>query len=125
MDFRAVLSNQLGMNPQTWKLLTDRGVTHETALRLDFAYAAPGEKEATQLSVFLQRKTDYTVRTTSAKKGGALSRKSWSVVGTTNPTALSLNLLNEWVRWMVLAGHENGQCEFDGWGAQLPRQAST
>jgi hypothetical protein len=124
MDLDAVLKNQLRMNPQTWKAMVDRGVTNQTALRLDFAYAAPGEKEANQLSTFLQRETDYSVSATSAKKG-PLSRKIWSVVGSTNETQLSLDTLNAWVEWMVLAGYENGQCEFDGWGAQLPRQPNT
>ena len=120
MDLEAVLTNQLRLNPQTWKAMADHGVTDETLLRLDFAYAAPGEKEANELAAFLQSETDYTVTASSSKKG-ALSRKVWSVVGSTNETAVSLDVLNEWVRWMVLAGNENGQCEFDGWGAQLSR----
>ena len=124
MDLDAVLLKQLGMNPTTWQAMADRGVTEETPLRLDFAYLAPGQGEANQLAAFLQSATDYTVQASSEKKG-ALSRRVWFVMGTTNATPLSLDVLNQWVKWMVLAGHENGQCEFDGWGAQLPRQGTS
>jgi hypothetical protein len=108
------------MNPQTWNAMVGRGVTMETPLRLDFAYAAPGEEEANQLSGFLRRETDYTVHVNFAQEG-AVSSRVWFVEGNTNETQLSLDTLNEWVRWMVLAGAENGDCEFDGWGAHLPR----
>ena len=46
--------------------------------------------------------------------------KGYGVTGTTQPTAVDLETLNEWVTWMVLAGHENGNCKFDGWGAAVP-----
>ncbi len=42
------------------------------------------------------------------------------VIGKTQPTTVSLDILNEWVRSMVLAGAEKGPCEFDGWGAEVP-----
>jgi hypothetical protein len=32
---------------------------------------------------------------------------------------LSLEALNEWVRWMVLAGYETGGCKFDGWDSTI------
>jgi hypothetical protein len=124
VDLDAVLRNQLEMNPRTWQAMTDLGVAEETALRLDFAYAAPGQVEANQLAAFLQRETDYAVQASSVKKG-PLSRRVWFVEGTTNATTLSLDVLNQWVEWMVLAGYENGKCEFDGWGAQLPDGTST
>ena len=54
------------------------------------------------------------------KKDGMLSKKQWSVTGSTQPTAVSLDILNQWVGWMVVAGAENGGCEFDGWGAEAP-----
>jgi hypothetical protein len=49
-----------------------------------------------------------------------LAKKQWSVTGSTQPTVVSLDILNQWVGWMVGAGAENGGCEFDGWGAQAP-----
>ncbi len=52
-------------------------------------------------------------------KKGVLSMKAWSVSGSTQPTAVSLDILNEWIQWMVSAGAANGGCEFDGWGAPV------
>ena len=49
-----------------------------------------------------------------------LSKRQWSVTGTTKPTT-SLDILNQWVQRMVVAGAQNGGCDFDGWGAGVPR----
>jgi hypothetical protein len=49
-----------------------------------------------------------------------LSKKQWSVTGSTQPTPVSLDILHRWVGWMVAAGAENGGCDFDGWGAEAP-----
>jgi hypothetical protein len=51
---------------------------------------------------------------------GLLAKPSWTVEGKTQPTAASLEILNDWVTWMVGAGAEHGACEFDGWGTQPP-----
>lgn len=112
-----VLRRQLAMNPQTWAALQEHGVDESTMLRLDFFYVAPGQAEAEALGGFLREETDYDVDVHSIKKG-MLSKKQWSVTGTTQPTAVSLDILDQWVDWMVSAGAENGGCEFDGWGAQ-------
>lgn len=118
-DPQEVLARQLQMTPRTWEALVARGVTEETLLSLDFFYNATGEVEATALKTFIASETDYDVDVRSVKKG-AFSRRSWSVSGNTKPTAVSLDILEQWVRWMVLAGFANGPCEFDGWGAQVP-----
>jgi len=118
MDFKALLALQLAMTRQTWQAMTERGATEETLLNLDFFYVASGREEAARLSGFLQRETDYTV-SANPESENELSLREWSVAGTTSPTTVSLDILLAWVRWMVLAGQENGPCEFDGWGAQL------
>lgn len=97
------------MNSQTWAALQQHGVTEATELRLDFAYDAPNAGAAEQLADFLRAETDYDMRTDSR-----------AVTGSTQPTALSSAILDEWVEWMVLAGYENGRCKFDGWGAAFP-----
>jgi hypothetical protein len=107
------------MNPQTWAALQEHGVDESTNLRLDFFYVAPGQTEAETLGEFLRLETEYDVDVHSVKKG-MLSKKQWSVTGATQPTSVSLDILNQWVGWMVTAGAENGGCEFDGWGAQVP-----
>ena len=97
------------MNSQTWEALQSHGVTEETEVQLDFYYDAPDQSGAEQLATFLRGETDYDVRTDGAK-----------VTGSTQPTTVSASILDDWVRWMVLAGHENGKCKFDGWGAAVP-----
>jgi hypothetical protein len=97
------------MNKQTWKTLQSHGVTEETELRLDFAYEAPNAEAANELAALLQAETDYDVHADAS-----------SVTGSTQPTRLSEAILDEWVRWMVVAGHEYGHCKFDGWGAAVP-----
>ena len=107
------------MTSQTWAALQEHGVDESTKLRLDFFYLAPGQTEAEALGEFLRNETDYDVDVHSMRKG-MLSKKQWSVTGSTQPTAVSLDILNQWVGWMVAAGAENGGCEFDGWGAEAP-----
>ena len=51
-------------------------------------------------------------------KSSGLLRKEWTVQGSTQPTTISPEILDQWVDWMVSAGFERG-CEFDGWGAQV------
>jgi hypothetical protein len=113
---RQVLAQQLAMNQQSWQALQEHGVTEESELRLDFFYVAPGEREAENLRAFIQHETNYDVRVRSSG-GGFMRKKSWMVTGTTQPTKVSLDILNDWVGWMVAAGFER-DCEFDGWGAE-------
>jgi hypothetical protein len=112
-DPEDVLARQLAMNQQTWTALQAHGVTEETELRLDFTYKATGLDKADELGGFLRVETDYEVRTDDT-----------SVSGTTQATAVSPGVLDQWVTWMVLAGHEHGRCEFDGWGTAVPKKSS-
>src|SRR5262245_34590063 len=93
-----VLRQQLAMNEQTWAALQEHGVDASTQLRLDFFYVAPGQAEAEALGEFLRQETDYNVDIHATKKG-MLSKKQWSVTGSTQPTAVSLDILNQWVTW--------------------------
>jgi hypothetical protein len=111
------LLQQLAMNPQSWEALQAHGVDESSQLRLDFFYVAPGEPEARALAAYLADETDYSVSVNGTKKG-RLSKKQWSVTGSTQLTAVSLDILNHWVQWMVVAGAQHGRCEFDGWGAE-------
>src|SRR5689334_7741340 len=105
------------MNKETWRRLTELGVTTETELRLDFAFRAPSEGAARSLAAVIDEQTDYSVVIDNASDG--LFRKKWSVTGQTQPTKLSLELLDQWVTWMVTAGLQTGRCEFDGWGTEV------
>jgi Regulator of ribonuclease activity B len=107
-----VLARQLAMNEQTWAGLQEHGLTEESEVRLDFFYNAPTPSAADELAAFLQEQTDYEV--------SANADSVYSVVGSTQPTTLDLDKLNEWVKWMVAAGAEVGECEFDGCGTKVP-----
>lgn len=112
--YKAAVSTQLTFNQATWNRLQELGVTTSTELELDFFYVAPSETEARALEQVLIRETDYKL-TVEAGDG-----MSWIVSGTTQPNAVSLEILNKWVTWMITAGlHEN--CDFDGWGTSVPK----
>jgi hypothetical protein len=109
-----VLARQLNMNAETWEALKRHGVTEETELRLDFFYFAPDRGVADELARFLADETDYDIEVAEGEGG------DWTVQGSTQSTAVSRDILDQWVKWMVFAGYEHGRCEFDGWGAALP-----
>jgi hypothetical protein len=113
-----MLAKQLAMNRQTWTALQQRGVTEDTALRLDFFYVAAGEQQANALAELIRRETDYEVQAGS-RGGGLLKKQTWTVTGTTRETKVSQEILDQWVTWMIAAGTQTA-CEFDGWGALAP-----
>jgi hypothetical protein len=114
--YRRLLAKQLTMNEETWRVLQSHGVTDASRLRLDFSYIAPDRASAEALQAVLGDETDYEV---GVQSDGGLFKKRWSVIGSTQPTAISAAILDQWVDWMVTAGlHQN--CEFDGWGAAVP-----
>ena len=113
--YRQLLAKQLVMNKDTWAALQAHGVTESTKLCLDFAFVAPSRAKAEALQAVLVDETDYDVQVQST--GGLLKRR-WSVTGATKPTAISAQILDQWVTWMVTAGlHQD--CDFDGWGAEV------
>lgn len=112
------LARQLETNRVTWAQLQEQGVTEETELRLDFFFVAPGQHQAEALAQTIQARTEYDVEAGSFKQG-LLGRETWAVKGTTQPAAVSLVALDEWVTRMVEWGDAH-TCEFDGWGAQVP-----
>jgi hypothetical protein len=102
---------QMDMNPVTLGRLTTLGLTTETPVRLDFAYECPSEVAAETLLQHLRADTDYDV---------AINRDDGiEVRGSTQPTAITLDILNRWVFWMCQAGVERGDCTFDGWGTSI------
>ena len=112
------LAHQLEMNRLTWSQLQEHGVNDETELRLDFLFVAPGQHQAEALAGAIRARTDYDVEAGTLRQG-LLGRKTWTVNGTTQPTPVSLAVLDEWVTRMVEWGDAHS-CEFDGWGAQVP-----
>ncbi|HEX8156757.1 MAG TPA: hypothetical protein VF526_05165 [Solirubrobacteraceae bacterium] len=116
-QFQALLDNQLQMNPQTWAALQGRGVDERTLLIIDFGFTAKGKAEAKGLTSFLREKTTFSA-TARAERGTGL-RKRWIVRGRTKRSTTSLEMLNDWVTFMVKTGYTHA-CRFDGWGAEVP-----
>jgi hypothetical protein len=110
--YDALLERQLTMTQATWLRLVRHGVRENTELRLDFAYDAASYHEAKELQRFLTDETDY-------ESGVTANQDRWRITGTTQPTTVSLAILEQWVEWMVATGLEFG-CVFDGWGSEMP-----
>ena len=108
---QGVLDRQLSMTKATWSRLVEHGATDGTTLALDFFFKAPSIQRANELQEFLKQETDYTVGITADKD-------EWTVYGSTQPTDVSLAVLQQWVDWMVSAGFRF-DAVFDGWGAEI------
>jgi hypothetical protein len=125
--YEQLLELQLHRNRDIWAGLQERGVATDTMLRLGFIYVAPGEPEAQALVDFLRAETDYDVDARARRDDGADAdaetdpddENAWFVIGMTQPTPVTLDLLDDWVEWMIAAGAAEGPCAFDGWAAQL------
>lgn len=117
--YEQLLELQLRTNLDIWAGLREHGVDEETVLRLGFSYVAPDEPEARSLVAFLREETDYDVDVRSRPDDDADGGQAWIVLGTTQPTAVTRELLDDWAEWMIAAGAADGPCAFDGWAAQL------
>jgi hypothetical protein len=118
--YERLLELQLLANPGIWNQLVKLGITDETELVLGFVFLAPDEAAAQQLVAFLTEETDYDVEARSQGKG---RKAEWVVAGVTKPAAVSLEMINAWVEWMIAAGVAHGPCAFDGWTAQARVEA--
>lgn len=114
-----LLELQLRKNRDLWANLQEH-LGDGDELRLGFVYLAPGEEEAQALVTFLRRETDYDADVRSRLDGdGDDAEMAWFVMGTTQPTPLTIDVLDDWVEWMIAAGAAEGPCAFDSWAAQL------
>jgi len=103
-----VIARELVQNAQTWEALLRLNVLEGSELVLEFVYETAGEAADRDLAEFLRSETDYEVQVESV-----------GVTGQTKPIPVSLSVLDEWVRTMVLAGHVHGGCAFGGWTATV------
>jgi hypothetical protein len=122
--YEQLLEHQLERNREIWSELREHGLEDGSELRLGFIYVAAGVAEADQLVAFLHEETDYEVQSRRRPGDGeedddADDDTEWLVIGTTQPTPVSLELLHDWCEWMIAAGAAEGPCAFDGWAAQL------
>ena len=114
-QYERILAKQLAMNRETWEVLSRHGVNEQSHIRLDFSYDAPNREAANAMAALIREQTDYDVRVES---DGSTLRRKWRVEGTTQKTTVSLEVLDQWVTWMVTAGKQRA-CEFDGWGTSV------
>jgi hypothetical protein len=114
-----LLEQQLDRNKDIWAGLREHGLEDEDEVRLGFVYVAPGEAEAQGLVDYLRDETDYELSARERPGEAAGDEPDWVVIGTTQPTAVSLELLDDWCEWMIAAGAAEGPAAFDGWAAQL------
>jgi hypothetical protein len=114
-----LLDRQLERNREIWADLREQGVGDDDELRLGFIFVAPGVAEADQLVAFLSEETDYEMSARLRPGDDDDTDPDWIVIGTTQPTPVTLELVDDWCEWMIAAGAAEGPCAFDGWAAQL------
>jgi hypothetical protein len=117
--FQRLLAQQLEMNPRTWAALEERGVGARTPLVIEFSFTAPGKRQAEKLVEVLGQRTNFTSELLAE---GSRFKRHWRVVGHTQPAAASVEMLDDWVTFMVTLGAKNGECRFDGWGVKVPEE---
>lgn len=111
-NYQEIIENQLAMNISSWQTLVQNGLMPDDEVQIDFWYYTTNKENAEALKSFIEEETDYEVSVETS------SNSVWNVKGRTQKTEISLDILNEWVEWMVTAGQEF-ECQFDGWGIQL------
>jgi hypothetical protein len=117
--FHRLLAQQLEMNPRTWAALLDKGIDEQTLLVIEFSFTAPGKQAARNLVKILRARTNFV---TEIIADGSLLKRHWRIVGYTQPSTASIEMLDDWVTFMVTLGAKNGDCRFDGWGVKLPER---
>jgi hypothetical protein len=115
--FQRLLAQQLEMNPRTWSALEERGVDARTLLVIEYSFTAPGRREAKSLVTVLRARTNFT---SDVIAEGPRLRRRYRVVGHTQPATASVEMLDDWVTFMVTLGAKHGACRFDGWGVKVP-----
>jgi Regulator of ribonuclease activity B len=110
-----IIDRQLSMAAATLAAMREAGLTEDRELPLDFSFDAPNEQAAKALAEHLASRDCLSLST--ERVSGFLSRK-YVVFGKTYPTAVTAEILGQWIPWIVVQGLAHN-CEFDGWGAQI------
>lgn len=106
---------QVEMSGKTWAVLKEHGVTEQTPLVLDLFWFAHDAEAAQKLVNRLQGGVAHFAE---AQMVDGL----WSVKAQTAPRPFSLPAIEKLVRDMAELATAH-QCDFDGWGAQIPEPA--
>jgi len=108
--FRANLTKQSTMSPETVAQLRKHGVTDATGLKLEFYFYTDKDGKGQALAKAL-RELNYQVECGPAAGDPRLI----VVTGWTTPIQMSDGPVVAWTEKMCRMGYEH-DCEFDGWG---------
>ncbi len=112
---RRIIEHQLEMSGATLDALGRAGLTDEREIQIEFFFNARSEAAARALTAHLANNDCVDLKV--ERSGGFLSR-TFSVSGKTHPTAVTVQILAQWIPWIVVQGAIH-DCEFDGWGAEV------
>lgn len=93
------------------------GVSEEKKLKVDFSFATNAEKKALDLSANLKLLNPENVQV-------SLSDEIWSVTGSCGKIKMQLDDVTNWTVQMCELGYQH-DCEFEGWGAAIPKDPPT
>jgi hypothetical protein len=110
-----IIERQLEMSGATLDALRRAGLSDEREVQIEFFFDVRSEVSGKALIAHLAENDCLDLKL--ERSGGFLSRK-FSVVGKTHPTVVTVQVLAQWIPWIVVQGviHDS---EFDGWGAQV------
>ena len=112
---KRIIERQLAMSGETIDALRRAGLTDDKEVQIEFFFVAPSEAAGRALVGHLQANDCLGL---ALHRSGSFFSRRFSVVGKTHPTAVTAQVLSQWVPWIVVQGiiHD---CEFDGWGTEV------
>ena len=110
---KAIIIKQLAMNEATLDTLRRAGLKPDAVVQLDFMFVAPSQVCAESLKARLEENDCLDVEVKEQPVRECL------VTGKSHPTTLTSEVLRDWIKWMVVQGVVEN-CEFDGWGTEVP-----
>ncbi len=105
--YNELLMSHLDKIITKWGRLEERGHEEGAKVRMSFTYFCNNHDDAEMLRSLFITGTDFDVEIIKRKE-------FWALNGNTLDTDISLEILKEWVKWMIDAGLKF-QCVFDSW----------
>lgn len=110
-----IINQQLAMAIVTLGAMRQAGLMPDREIQLDFSFNAPHEEAAKALAKDLASKDCLSL---SVERAGRFLSRKHTVSGKSHPTVVTAEILDQWIRWMVVQGLAHN-CEFDGFGAEI------
>lgn len=111
MNIPDIVVSQVEWTRVLWQRIQAIRPGDQQALDIEFFFRAASQPSAIALQYFLSAETEYTSRVHAWED-------EWKVSGVIPTMTVDLEMLEQWVDWMVHAG-AHFSCIFDGWGAEL------